>query len=101
MMKHTWHNTCLDVALFKILHLLTTSPKHKRVSTLEPENAGTFHGKVAKQLVDFILGSSMEPFLLAHIHQPCTIMHQAQDLGGNQPASGLSIRIERYKFATF
>ena len=76
-----------DVALMEILHFLSSTPKHKRVTTLQAEHRRASNGKVAEQLMDLLLCACVEALLLADIYHACPVMYQSQYIRRHQSAS--------------
>ena len=58
----------LHALLLQVLHLLATSPKYVRVTTLQPQRPRTLLRKLAQQLVDFRLRPRMEALVLADVY---------------------------------
>lgn len=73
--------------LSQVFCLLTPSPKYERVSAFESQNTGSFLRKLAKQGVNLILRTSVQPCLLANIHHVGPRMHKPQDVMRHEPAA--------------
>ena len=86
--KWTWYAVHLHALLLQVLHLLATSPKYIRVTTLEPQRPRTLLRKLAQQLVDFCLRPRMEALVLADVYHDGATMDKIQNLWRDKPVRG-------------